>query len=440
MKRFKMLLGMGILLAASMALATRAEAQPSVPNFINFQGQLDSAGAPIPDGTHSVNFSIWTLRPLGGGTSLWNEDATPTTSGGLFTHPLGSVTSLPATLFATNDSLFLQIRVGPEVLDPRTALTSVGYARRVQSINRATGGTIYGDVDIQSNLTVSDSVGIGTTSPFDRLHIQGNSPYIRLFDTGVIGSASGLRLIHGSGTSIWSLGTSLAGATGSFSIRDDAAAAARLHIHTDGNVGIGTTSPAGRLGILNDAGFEIYGQGASAATPLNIFSESNMFLLAGTGRSLFFGSNNVNQQMALENGNVGIGTTGPTARLHLSNTDAAGAGLKLTNPTPITGKTWHLNSGDDGKFKIAQSGVLDALTILPSSGNVGIGTTSPGEKLEVAGNVKIGNATIRSGTGSPEGAVTGNVGNLFLRTDGGAGTTLYVKESGNGTNTGWAAK
>lgn len=48
-------------------------------------------------------------------------------------------------------------------------------------------------------------------------------------------------------------------------------------------------------------------------------------------------------------------------------------------------------------------------------------------------------ATIRTGTGTPEGAVTANVGSLFLRTDGGVGTTLYVKQTGTG-NTGWAAK
>lgn len=44
------------------------------------------------------------------------------------------------------------------------------------------------------------------------------------------------------------------------------------------------------------------------------------------------------------------------------------------------------------------------------------------------------------GAGTPEGAVTGAVGDLFSRTNGGAGTTLYVKESGNNTNTGWVAK
>jgi hypothetical protein len=48
-------------------------------------------------------------------------------------------------------------------------------------------------------------------------------------------------------------------------------------------------------------------------------------------------------------------------------------------------------------------------------------------------------AHIYGGAGSPEGVVTAPIGSLFLRTDGGASTTLYVKESGTG-NTGWIAK
>ena len=44
-----------------------------------------------------------------------------------------------------------------------------------------------------------------------------------------------------------------------------------------------------------------------------------------------------------------------------------------------------------------------------------------------------------SGAGSPEGVLSAVVGSMYTRTDGGAGTTLYVKESGTG-NTGWVAK
>lgn len=44
-----------------------------------------------------------------------------------------------------------------------------------------------------------------------------------------------------------------------------------------------------------------------------------------------------------------------------------------------------------------------------------------------------------AGSGTPEGAVTAPVGSLFMRSDGGAGTSIYVKQSGTG-NTGWVGK
>jgi len=44
-----------------------------------------------------------------------------------------------------------------------------------------------------------------------------------------------------------------------------------------------------------------------------------------------------------------------------------------------------------------------------------------------------------SGRGTPEGTVKAPVGSMYLRTDGGALTTLYIKESGTG-NVGWVPK
>lgn len=46
---------------------------------------------------------------------------------------------------------------------------------------------------------------------------------------------------------------------------------------------------------------------------------------------------------------------------------------------------------------------------------------------------------LRFGTGSPAGVVVANIGTLYLRSDGGASTTLYVKEADNGAATGWRA-
>jgi hypothetical protein len=75
-----------------------------------------------------------------------------------------------------------------------------------------------------------------------------------------------------------------------------------------------------------------------------------------------------------------------------------------------------------------------------------------GAKVSLTGNISvieatgagsslgIVNAKIYSGTGSPEGVVTANKGSLYLRSDGSTNTTLYVKEGGVGTNTGWIPK
>lgn len=87
---------------------------------------------------------------------------------------------------------------------------------------------------------------------------------------------------------------------------------------------------------------------------------------------------------------------------------------------------------------------------------VGAAASTEAFRVTSAGDVKvnIGNLVIdtagkgidfsggvlwRTGTGSPEGVVTASVGSMYTDVAGGAGTTLYVKESGTG-NTGWVAK
>jgi len=63
---------------------------------------------------------------------------------------------------------------------------------------------------------------------------------------------------------------------------------------------------------------------------------------------------------------------------------------------------------------------------------------SPG--ILVLGSSATANVSHRSGAGSPEGAIAAPQGLTYSRTDGGAGTTWYVKETGGATSTGWSAK
>jgi hypothetical protein len=70
--------------------------------------------------------------------------------------------------------------------------------------------------------------------------------------------------------------------------------------------------------------------------------------------------------------------------------------------------------------------------------SVSLNATTPNVYIDLK-NSSSNFARIFAGTGSPESSVSATVGSIFLRTDGGTGTTLYVKESGTGT-TGWVAK
>jgi hypothetical protein len=74
-------------------------------------------------------------------------------------------------------------------------------------------------------------------------------------------------------------------------------------------------------------------------------------------------------------------------------------------------------------------GITDAIN--GTSGLVGSVTVN---------KVTLGTGTsIFSGTGSPNGVAVGSPGDLYMNTLGGAGATLWIKESGASTNTGWTA-
>jgi len=112
--------------------------------------------------------------------------------------------------------------------------------------------------------------------------------------------------------------------------------------------------------------------------------------------------------------------------------------------TATSGQVYVANGSGSGTWKKVTASELDAtsdptfddLTVdtLTANSITVSGTATLGA---IASPITIGGATITVGTGTPEAAVTANVGSLFLRTD--SATTLYVKQTGTG-NTGWVAK
>lgn len=135
---------------------------------------------------------------------------------------------------------------------------------------------------------------------------------------------------------------------------------------------------------------------------------------------------------------VGIGRNNPAAKL-----DVEGAAIIRGNVTNtgafIAGANVSAPSADAFVYRSADNtlalGTANAARLtINSAGDATLNTAA--SKIVFGGN---GDVIIRAGADTPEGAITAPVGSLFLRTNGGANTTLYVKESGAG-NTGWVAK
>lgn len=152
------------------------------------------------------------------------------------------------------------------------------------------------------------------------------------------------------------------------------------------------------------------------------------------------------------------------AAVELSNGDSARAltGFKIYVSDDGTN---YAQIGEEFTVPVANGGYLQRIALPPDAGehrywrlevtahagtdvlliyltfNDAEGLVSTWTSREVASVAEDLRESLRllTGTGTPEGAVTAGVGTLFLRTDGGTSTTLYVKESGTG-NTGWVAK
>ncbi len=149
-----------------------------IPRTISYQGVLtDASGAPVPDGNYPLHFRLY-QSPIGG-SPIWMENQTVAVTDGIFNVTLGSLN--PLTLpFNTAYWLGVTVPPGPE-LTPRTPLTSTPY-----SLSSGGGGGGWSDDGSVVRLTtVTDSVGIGTADPTEKLEVNGN---LNLLDTLFFGS------------------------------------------------------------------------------------------------------------------------------------------------------------------------------------------------------------------------------------------------------------
>jgi len=272
--------------------------------------------------------------------------------------------------------------------------------------------------------STTGNVGIGTTSPGQKLDVRDGTITSR--DSGNVNYAeldrfAGLTL-KGNGAGAKYVSTPNTDALGFKTNNSE-----RMRIDSSGNVGIGTDSPSEKLevmgGLVVNSGFNtgvsslyLSHTGTQAQHKAGIFTTYT----AGYGRSSsiqFALNSEMNGNIVttsdakmtiLEGGNVGIGTTSPDSLLEISTTNTTKDFIKLTsgggsvNPSLVFEKSeteqgviQYIRNGDlkiyntdnDGGVMLSGSSATNYDMYIDNTGNVGIGTTSPSERLEVTGPV-----------------------------------------------------
>jgi len=157
-------------------------------------------------------------------------------------------------------------------------------------------------------------------------------------------------------------------------------------ISTDGTYGTGYGSIG--FGGLTNGSNRIFGSAGAS---------DGLYLASATGRGIFFRANGgaTDHMIVSSSGNVGIGTTSPSFPLSFGT----GLGNKIALYDAGSGNGYGFGiqtsllqifsnaSGDDITFGYGNSASLTRNVTFKGTGNVGIGTTSPSEKLEVNGYI-----------------------------------------------------
>ncbi len=274
-------------------------------------------------------------------------------------------------------------------------------------------------------LQKTGNVGIGTSSPNGRTEIvssaTGDTLALQLSNSAGAGNDSvSIRFRNSTVSTSTSGGSEITGLRdaanngGSLILKTSASAgflAERMRIDSSGRVGIGTNNPSANLDVNLSAQFN---KSSTDGGFVNILGNNSYIAIGadkGGGATLKYNSNGnlditprSGFNTVFTSGNVGIGTTNPSAPLHILKTatgiNAATDMLKLssvdTNPAYYVGfQAQRDNSAGQGLNILTTnvSGTVSESMRITPSGNVGIGTSSAIAKAHIQGGDTIASLT-----------------------------------------------
>ena len=258
--------------------------------------------------------------------------------------------------------------------------TTTGYLR-VTGTSVNTTGVILGTYTGGTSLSASEVVlGSGGKTGWG---VGDEFGAIRWYNTdgSGIGARDAAKILalntQGNGTSTTTFNGELAFYTSAY----NATATEKVRINDSGNLGIGTTSPSTKLHV---AGGDIYtdsqvrlnqGQGITWNNGDNYIRGINGYHLQFTTYDGVSAQQEVLRltggSIASGGGRVGIGTTSPSAKLHISD-----SGADLLDLTRTSVGTYRLAISSDDRFSIYDVGASSERLSINSSGNVFVGGTT----------------------------------------------------------------
>jgi len=225
----------------------------------------------------------------------------------------------------------------------------------------------------------SGNVGIGTTSPINLLHITGNlgsADILRLSTTDATDGRSTILFTSAKGSQTWQFGQNPGGGAGIFGLRDMTTSGnpVRFVVNTSGYFGIGTITP---VSLLN-----VNGSGSNANGILDIQS-SDAGARGTLIRSGFYGYTSQDNS-----GNYyqswGMRLNGSDNLWYRTYT---GANNYLPYTQLSTGGTIVFGGATSNLTTDANPTLNPSMTINVGTGNVGIGSINPANKLDVNGTI-----------------------------------------------------